>query len=356
MTPRLDVARVRDALDGLGPLEFLTRLPVNLAHARREGSGLRLPCPIHLGTDQNFSITVWNGRLYWRCWSVCHRDGDALALVAELLGLTARCEFGELLVEAARIAGVDGDTVEPTRVPAPPLPGAARGTPRPYPPRGEVRALWAAAVPVTKDKLVSAYITSRLGADAPDLVADRDLARVLLPDIPLPPWARFRGGGPAPRTWWDTGHRIIVPAYDTHGVMRSVRAWRFVKDTTTPKRLPPAGYRASGLVLAEGLARQILRTGAAPPWWPPDVPAEFIVMEGEPDFLAIATRASDADAVAPAVLGVVSGSITPELLARLPERTRVTVATHHDPAGDHYAQLIKRCAAGRHLDVRRARP
>jgi hypothetical protein len=128
---------------------------------------------------------------------------------------------------------------------------------------------------------------------------------------------------------------VIVPVVDARGVMRSVRAIR-VKEAETPKRLPPCGHRAAGLVLANGGARRMLaeQLGDLPS------PLRIVIVEGEPDYLTWATRFSDADEDAPVVLGVVSGSWTPEIATRIPWRARVVVWTHRDVAGDRYAANI----------------
>jgi hypothetical protein len=61
---------------------------------------------------------------------------------------------------------------------------------------------------------------------------------------------------------------------------------------------------------------------------------------------------SDANELAPAVLGIVNGSWTEEIAARIPDGTRVVVRTHSDGAGDDYAakivhSLSARCSLSR---------
>jgi len=75
---------------------------------------------------------------------------------------------------------------------------------------------------------------------------------------------------------------------------------------------------------------------------------DLIVAEGEPDFLTYATHWSAAVAEAPAVMGIWSGAWTETIAARIPDGTRVRIATHNDPAGHRYAariacSLIPRC-------------
>ncbi|WP_394829289.1 hypothetical protein [Pendulispora albinea] len=101
---------------------------------------------------------------------------------------------------------------------------------------------------------------------------------------------------------------MILPVYDARGDMRSVRAWRIIEGDS-PKRLPPGGYKTSGLVLADGSAVSVLATGG----WIDEVNLHVVITEGEPDFLTWATRYSDADQDAPVVLGVVGGLWTEDM-------------------------------------------
>lgn len=209
-----------------------------------------------------------------------------------------------------------------------------------YPPRDEVAALWAACRPVTDDAEVTAWLRSR-GPD-PGTVEDRDLARALPLEASLPRWARYQG-----RTWTETGHRCLLPTFDETGAIRGLRARRVVGGEG-PKALAPAGHSAVGLVLANGLARQLLSTRAAPRWWPADAPLRAVIGEGEPDFLALAAGYSDAGESAPAVLGLPgSGAWTEAIAGCIPDWVRVTVATHHDAAGDAYAAKVYASLRGR---------
>jgi hypothetical protein len=152
----------------------------------------------------------------------------------------------------------------------------------------------------------------------------------------VPGWASFKG---AP--WAALGYRLILPLYDAMGSLVSVRA-RAVTPAN-PKALAPAGFSVAGLVLADSLARLML---AGEPLGD-DSPAVdlvrqvgLVVLEGEPDFLTWATRASDANERAPAVVGLVSGSWTNDMAARVPDGTTVFVKTHGDDVGDKYARQV----------------
>ena len=113
------------------------------------------------------------------------------------------------------------------------------------------------------------------------------------------------------------------------------------------KALSPAGYSVGGLTFADPLARRLLATGGSAA----ELVAELglVVLEGEPDFLAWATRFGSDGGLerAPAVLGVESGAWTPELAALVPDGTQIFVRTHGDQAGDRYAERINQTLGDR---------
>ncbi len=197
--------------------------------------------------------------------------------------------------------------------------------------------LWDAAVTVTDDAEVAAWLTSR--AIPPPGCAVRDLCRVVPTDARLPSWARSQAG-----TWAQSGHRLLVPMFDAEGKVRSFRA-RAVRPTT-PKTLVPTSHRIGGLVMADPLARELLDTGTAPTWWPPGAPLRVVVAEGDPDFLTWAARAARHDPPL-AVLGVESGGWTEAIAARVPDGAHVAIRTHQDAAGDKYAAEVARTLAKR---------
>ena len=307
--------------------------------AQRQSSGVTILCPWHGERSPSCSVTRGpDGTVRAKCFS-CDATGDALALVAVAHGLDLRHDFRLVLVEAARLSGEwslvreldDGEAPSGAPVPVqlvPPLPPPEPVEERVYPP--DAADVWARCGAVVEDDGACAYLSGR-GLDG-DAVADRDLARVL--PAPAPRWATFHGS-----TWLDTGHRLVLPVFDATGVLRSVRAMRVVEGDS-PKRLPPAGHKAAGLVLADPLARLVLERGAAPEWWPASTPLRLVVVEGEPDFLTWATRFSDANETAPGVIGVGSGAWSKGLADRIPDRARVIVRTHDDRAGQKYAAEV----------------
>jgi hypothetical protein len=123
--------------------------------------------------------------------------------------------------------------------------------------------------------------------------------------------------------------------------MRSVRAWQ-VHKVEGPKRLPPAGFKAAGLVLANPPAlRWLLEPGP---------PIALVITEGEPDHLA-AVQATPSEPV----IGIGSGSWTQAFADRVPIGSTVAIQTHHDPAGDRYAAEITKTLAKR-ARVKRGAP
>ena len=321
-----DVELVHAALVARGWGEIAPALGLRYVSPRH-----RQPCPIHGGKSDSLTLDSDGSRLTWICATHCGA-GDVLGLIQQLRG----CAFPEALREAADLAGVElgrnDDSAEAKaqrqRERDAYLAVVRERQPVPtreheYPPIAEVERLWSEAGPVDADADVAAYLDGR-AIPARD-VASRDVLRALRPGQTLPRWARYRGDQPAARTWLESGHRLVVRVWDADGELRSVRAWR-IGDDPTPKRLPPAGYRAGGLVLASATAVEMLR-GA---WGP----CRIVITEGEPDWSLWCTRISEP------VIGVLSGSWSSELAARIPFGSEVLVRTHTDPAGEKYARQV----------------
>lgn len=224
---------------------------------------------------------------------------------------------------------------------------------REYPAAADLDMLWKACRRVDCVPEVASYLASR-GIDARD-VADHKLAAAIDHRV-LPAFAAYQRV-----SWALSGHLLIVHMFDHLGVFRSVIARR-VRDGNTPKSLPPAGHRRTGLVMACPLAQNMLRHGAHPSawpdgvdpdhplamsgWWPADEPLRLVICEGEIDFLSWATEAGE-DPFARAVIGIVSGGWKREHADRVPAGAHITIATDHDEAGDKYAAQILSTFAGR---------
>ncbi len=307
----------------------------------RQSNGLIIRCPWHDEKTPSCSVQLRGGVIMAKCHG-CQTGGDVLSLVAAAHHLSLKRDFRQVLIAAAELGGLHGlvqeletGQVNPERRSAP----APRVEPEPerdYPPQREVDALWHSCTPVAEDLDVAAWLISR-GSD-PELVDAGELARALPEDVVTPWWASWQR-----KPWASLGHRLVVPMRDHLGVIRTVRAGRIV-DGETPKRLPPGGHRASGVVMADEMATALL-TGSR-------IPERLVIVEGEPDYLAMATRRHP---VPTAVLGIVGGSWTVDFAFRFPEGCAVEVViwTDADKAGDAYAEAIKPWLIQRGCFVRR---
>jgi hypothetical protein len=315
---------------------------------KRQARGVTVRCPWHDERTPSCSITLGpNGTLRVHCFG-CGRGGDALHLVAAARGLDVRRDFKRVLEEAAQIAGVRIDDLsEPfTRRPrrrAKGNPSTSQPPPPRPPPADEVADLWARCAPVSDDPELHHALTAR--AIDPAHVTDRNLARALSRSARLPDWARC-----GRRSWAELGHRLILPMFDASGVLATLHARR-LGDGQTPKGLSPAGFAIAGTVLADPLARLVLR-GEEIGWWRDQ---RIIVAEGAPDFLTDAIHYGDANDHAPAVLGVIAGSFTNTIGDRIPSGCTVVLRTHHDTAGERYAVAIG-TTLGQRCNVLRAMP
>lgn len=99
-----DVASVHAALAELGVARLLGALGLR---GRRSGSQYRIACPVHGGKDANCVVGARDGVIRFVCHSGCGgTGGDALALIAAVRGYDVRSQFGDVLREAAGIAGI----------------------------------------------------------------------------------------------------------------------------------------------------------------------------------------------------------------------------------------------------------
>lgn len=294
-------------------------------------------CPMHGEKRASMSLYRHDGIVKFKCHG-CQETGDVLTLVAVVYDLDISSRFPEVLATAADLAGmlVEAEAIRDGK-PAPERKQRPEPKPEPertYPPANEVAELWETGRPVTSDAVASLALVERL-LD-PVVVAEASLARVLHPQTHwqrLPMWARYRGPQPVSQPWTRTGHRMIVPAYDCDGAMRSIRAWRIEGDPEFPKRVPPSGFRTSGLVLANARAVEWLRGRRT---------SRIIVCEGEPDALVrMVTNPNEC------VIGIISGSWHDGFTERVPYGSQVVLLTHLDDAGDRYADEIQKAVESR---------
>lgn len=332
VTDRPDHAReVRSAL--VDARRFCAALGL-AKNSKPNGSGLLICCPSHGDRDPSCSVTNGpDGTLRAVCFG-CDLRTDALGVIAIVRGLNLRDrdQFREALAEGAQIAGLyqleaeilDGE-VRPER---PRVPPPEPRDERTYPPFGEAFRFWRLATEPADDPEVSGYLVGR--RIDPELVGVRAIGRVL--SAPPPDWARYEG-----RTWLETGHRLVVRAFDAKGVPWALRGCR-VRAGESPKRLPPSGYKSAELCLLNGAAWRMVRGQPQ---------GRVVVVEGEPDFMVWATRTEEP------VIGLFSGSWTDGFAAAVTHGARVIIRTHEDDQGERYAQKVIESLKGR-CELRRS--
>lgn len=321
------------------PRQLCEALGIADKSKRQAGNGLTILCPAHGERTPSCSVTRGpDGSVRVRCFG-CDFTGDALTLIAVARGLDIRAQFREVLEQAAELAGrhdlldeLRGNQGTAPRQPPMPREMVPPPPERCYPERNELMRLWDACTPVYEHADAQAELERR-GLD-PAHVGRLDLVRVLPPDYSLPTWARYQG-----RTWNGTGHRMLVRAWDSDGLFRSVRAWRIVPGDT-PKRLPPAGRKAAELVLANRAAREMLRGQP--------VVSRVLITEGEPDWCVWSAENPNEP-----VIGIGSGSWKQAFADRVPYGAEVTIRTHLDVAGEKYAQAIIKTLSARAGEIRR---
>jgi 5S rRNA maturation endonuclease (ribonuclease M5) len=368
---RAGLDAVKAALARMGAVEVCRRLNLDRPSVAT-GGGLLVLCPWHGDGTPSCKVDTRSGAIVAFCHA-CKAGGDALALVAAVHGLdpSSKVDFPEVLKLAAQLAGVDlGDVRSGAYVPPPARPAPP---PRALPPAVEVAALWAACGPVTRDPEVAAWLQKR-GLE-PERVDAAGLARALPVDVAefgatvaawlrsphyldldagpveleaaavaqhaasVARWAAFQGDRPAPVAWAALGYRCVVPMFDAAGELVSVRARNVAEGE--PKALPPKGWTAKGMVMANPLGRMMLALGAWP-WW---AAGKVVIAEGEPDWLTLSLLP---EAAAAAVLGLGgAGGWTGELAARVPSGSTVRIWTDLDDAGDRYAERIAEDLQGR---------
>lgn len=306
--------------------DAVARVLARLPRARRNGRRWMAPCPAHEDRSPSLQVAPADDRVLLKCFAGCSAEAVVAALglaVADLFDDAGEREAWRPSSTAMQKTGL--------LMPAPREPELMR---RPV----GAADLWARCSRVWGSPAACAWLRSR-GSD-PAAVEDGDLARVLPATGALPPWATF-----GRRTWRDTGHLLAVPMFDHLGELVTLHARHIGADPgELPKSLTPAGSSNRGAVMADALGRLLLAGEARE--WPRLLVA---VAEGVPDWLALCSHYSDADEDATAVLGIVAGSWTSDLAARIPAGAVVTLATDADPAGEKYAQRIAETLHGREL-------
>lgn len=332
-----------DAMKRVRVLDVAHALGLKATQPRGASGGSVYGCPAcgaerrHAARrDRRGALGVRHDGTGWRCMD-CDCSGDVIDLVAFVVRGKRYRELSdagrnEVRDWCIRYTGTEFDTMPPASEPPPPS----------YPPEAEVRSLWDACLSVEADEGTRGYLDSR----RIDLrkVSDFNLARALpLGELGLPSWAQL---------WVRSGHRLIVPLYDRRGLQRSVLARSLDRDAER-KSLAPQGFGRSQLVMSCGFGRWLLANGQWPEWWPRSRELRVVIAEGEIDFLFCAGQWSDAAEYAPATYGIMSGSWSRDMAARVPDRCIVVVATDNDEAGDRYAALIAESFTGRDVRLER---
>jgi len=290
--------------------------------AVRQSGGYLIRCPAHGDRTASCSVTRGpDGTLRVKCFG-CDLSGDVLTLVGAVTGLSLRRDFRDVMLACCDAGGLrqlrdaicGAGAVPPIDFQAP----VATEEPRDYPPQPEVEQTWSTGYAPECIEMAHTMLTMR------GLAPDAGLARAIGDETELAGWARYRG-----QSWRETGHLVMLPVYDCLGQMRSLRGWQCRTGYEGPKRLPASGHRSNELVLANDAALAILRE--------PGSPKRILVSEGEPSFLSLCQAYPGI-----AVLGVMNGSWSAALAARIPLGSLVTVRTDNDQAGDKYAQDITR--------------
>lgn len=241
-----------------------------------------------------------------------------------------------------------------------------------YPPMAEVAALWDACTPLDRVSMYDpVYFWLENAEHGRGLscrqLAALDLARAMPLDPDAYPWPSWIPWLILGRAAWLRRYRLAVPMYDATGALRSLRfravtaerevvdgvlRWRRVEVEDKLKALAPKGTTVRGLALADPVGRALLAGELASAPWNGTV----VVTEGEPDALTWSTRQRRGmapDSRTWAVLGVVNGSWTDGLAARVPTGAKVALRTHADAMGNRYAERVRGTLAGR-CEVHRA--
>jgi hypothetical protein len=360
----------RDALSRFYHDRVVPQLSVELVYGGvvrftgRSGQWLVGRCPLrsHVGDRRDPNFKVHSKDCTWKCWSQCSdKVKDAASFLERMHGYS----FREAVFELARRVGADTrELTDERRTRSTPRwqPAQARAPhvepPRLYAPAEELRRVWRSAVRVDEVPLVASFFRDR--QIDPTMVADLNIARALRPGD-LPGWASRHAHA---QPWTREGYELITPLHDARGAMRSLKA-RNVRPkqeqpknrdgSSCPKSIGPYRVRSlgeppytfKGLCFACPTWRHILQTGTLPPGWPSDRVPYFYFVEGEKKFALRASEESDATQDVPAVIGIVNGSWTDDLAARIPDGATIFTATDIDPAGERYATELIRSLSDR---------
>lgn len=284
----------------------------------RVGGAIR--CPYgetnHKNGDRNPSCLIHDDG--WSCRG-CGAGGDVFALWGAFNGESLPMRgpvFRRALSELGTLAGlVAGVTVAP--IIAPPV--AER---KPAPAVDETHAaeaadLWSRATRASDDVTLTQWLASR------HLCSSHATAEDLIRAMP-------RGDVPRWAYGWRKDGRALIPVFDATGRLVTLRG-RLLRPAVEGevKTRTAKGAGGAGRLYANPSARRMLAGDRAEleRLWN----SALVITEGDPDWMTLATFWRDD--LAPAVLGVWSGSLTSEVLVRVPDGCRVLLCPHRDDTG-----------------------
>jgi P4 family phage/plasmid primase-like protien len=296
-----------------------------------EGSSIKIRCPWHADDGRpNCSITMrGDSTLSVKCFS-CNKGGDILHLIQALLGIE---KWGDVVKEAARIAGMPDIVDAPKK--APPVPSGERV----YPPNDEVQKVWRQTVDILQD----AHLCDQLRARGivPEMV--REYARAI-PEVSSKPRWTFVKGPEKALSWHQADYRLIFPMFDDRGELVTLHARRFGVQGDTRKGTSPAGFKVAGSMMMSPAALRLRE-------W-----TDTIIVEGAPNYLVIAALYPDRP-----VVGIINGSVKGSAFPRIVRGARVTIWTDNElqldratnelkpGAGSKYGEQLVKILIGRRL-------
>ena len=195
------------------------------------------------------------------------------------------------------------------------------------PPRDEVHALWSACEALAPEVLTTLSGKQRGNID-PTNVIKRPLARWRPDGVPLPPWAQC----------WPLSHRVVAPLFDATGELVSLRARAAGHPGRFPKELGAKGFEVRGTVMANPIARDLLRGDEFTRDYVQHV--GVVLVEGCPSWLAWSSRWLPTFESEPAAFGYFASGWTQAHADRIPEGTTVLVDWDANPAGERMRDKI----------------
>ncbi len=225
-----------------------------------------------------------------------------------------------------------------------PLPPPQKEKPKRIDP-AELEAVWSRAQPLSSDPAAVRYCERR--TFSVEEFERADLFRVLPEGCELPRWAWGKKWG----RWSESGYRLLCRQFDARGRLAGLRARSLLEGLPEgwPKAVAPTGASVRGLVMADEGGQRLLR-GELEVVSPAirrleDGTEEFcgpvvLVVEGESDLAAWETLRPQLEDGPKAVFGLVSGSWSEGLAARVPEGSCLYVRTDLDSAGHSYAGRV----------------